>query len=144
VVRAKFVYDNTSHVVAHVTTKSQVKYLDYFSAFMKRCQFTKKSANLASDLLPLIQTCAPLQEAAIAIGALEASRRATVNSTSERQSPGIAALQSYGTSIRKLQAELESLEVSQYQGVLWCTLLLGLFDVCTIPVYSRCYANNTS
>ncbi|CAG7558111.1 unnamed protein product [Fusarium equiseti] len=130
-VKAKFVYDNTSQVVAHVAAKSEVKYLNYFSVFMKRCQFTKESTDSVSDLLPLIQTCAPLQEAAIAIGALEASRRATVNFTSERQSPGIVALQSYGTSIRKLQAELESLEASQCQGVLWCTLLLGLFDLMT-------------
>lgn len=135
VVKAKFVY-GSSHVVAHVSPKPEVTYQEYFSLFMQRCQFNKESTDLASDLLPLIQTCAPLQEVVTAIGALEASRRATVNSTSKRQAPGIVAFQSYGRSTRKLQAELESLEASQCQGVLWCTLLLGLFDVCAIPAYS--------
>ncbi|KAH7184588.1 uncharacterized protein B0J16DRAFT_414077 [Fusarium flagelliforme] len=131
VVKAKFVYTDSSQIMAHVTAKPDVTYLEFFSLFMRRCQFTRASADLASDLLPLIQTCAPLQEAAIAIGALEASRRATVNFTSERQSPEIIALQSYGRSIRRLQAELDTLEASQCQGVLWCTLLLGLFDLMT-------------
>ena len=131
-VKAKFVY-GSPHVVAHVSPKPEVKYQEYFGLFMQRCQFTKESTDLASDLLPLIQACAPLQEVAIAIGALEASRRATVKSTSEGQPPGIVALLSYGRSVRKLQAELESLEALESQGVLWCTLLLGLFDVCSYP-----------
>ena len=147
-VKAKFVYgtplQGSSQVVAYIAPKPDVKYLEYFSLFMQRCQFTKESTDLASDLLPLMRTCAPLQEVAIAIGALEASRRATVNFTSEQQSPGIVALVSHGRSVRKLQAELESLEASQSQGVLWCTLLLGLFDVCSDPFYSICYANEES
>ncbi|KAJ4026252.1 hypothetical protein NW752_001191 [Fusarium irregulare] len=130
VVKAKFVYGSPD-VVAHVSPKPEVKYQEYFGLFMQRCQFTKESTDLASDLLPLIQACAPLQEVAIAIGAPEASRRATVKSTSEGQPPGIVALLSYGRSVRKLQAELESLEALESQGVLWCTLLLGLFDLMT-------------
>ncbi|KAI1071473.1 hypothetical protein LB507_005479, partial [Fusarium sp. FIESC RH6] len=129
VVKAKFVYGSPSQMVARVTPSLEVTYLEYFSLFMKRCQFTKDTADLASDLLRLIQTCEPLQEVAIAIGALEASRRATVNFSSERQSPGMAALRSYGSSIRKLQVELHSLNTSRSQGVLWCTLFLGIFDL---------------
>jgi hypothetical protein len=112
-----------------VTAKSDVTYLDYFGFFMQRCQFTKESTNVVHDLLPLIQTCAPLREATIAIGALEASRRATVNFATDKQSPHNVALGSYGKSIQKLQVQLQSSDSMRCEGVLWCTLLLGVFEV---------------
>lgn len=111
---------------------------------MQRCQFTKEFIDVASNLLPLIQTCEPLREATIAIGAIEASRRATVNFSNERQSPYHVAIMSYGRSIQKLQSQLQSPGTLQYQGVLWCTLLLGLFEVVLNPAKLDCHADEIS
>ncbi|OBS26131.1 hypothetical protein FPOA_00074 [Fusarium poae] len=115
----------------HITPKPDVTYLDYFASFMQRCQFTKESTNLVSDLLPLIQSCAPLGQITTAIGALEASRRATVNFEKGRPAPRNVAFVSYGRSIQTLQDRLRSLDVLNDQGVLWCTLLLGIFELMT-------------
>ncbi|KAG8355340.1 hypothetical protein FVEN_g6776 [Fusarium venenatum] len=115
----------------HITARPDITYLDYFDLFMQRCQFTKGSTNLASDLLPLLQSCAPLREVTIAIGALEASRRATVHIGSDRPAPINVAFGSYGRSIQKLQDRLQSSDALRCQGVLWCTLLLGLFELMT-------------
>lgn len=112
-----------------ISPHSNASYLDYFDLFMKRCQFTEGFKSLAADLLPLIQTCPPLREATVAIGALEASRRATVNSSCGRQSPFNVAFGSYGKAIQSLQGQLQSSDALRCEGVLWCTLLLGLFEV---------------
>ncbi|RGP62921.1 beta-lactamase [Fusarium sporotrichioides] len=115
----------------HVTPGPDLTYLNYFDFFMQRCQFTKTSNNLGSDLLPLVQACAPLREVTIAIGALEASRRATVNVGRDRPPPRIVAFGSYGRSIQMLQVLLQSSDASRCEGMLWCTLLLGLFELMT-------------
>ena len=112
-----------------VDTHFDVIYLDYFDLFMKRCQFTEEFNNLGADLLPLIQTCPPLKEVARAIGALEASRRASVKSSRGRQSPYNVAFVSYGKSLKILQGQLQLSKALCSEGVLWCTLLLGLFEV---------------
>ncbi|RGP81833.1 hypothetical protein FLONG3_30 [Fusarium longipes] len=125
-----------------VTAKPDVTYLDYFGLFMQRCQFTKEFSHLLSDLLPLIEMCAPLREATIAIGALEASRRATVNFASERKSPHTVALGSYGKSIQKLQLQLQSSDAMPCEGVLWCTLLLGLFEKLMTQISGDQWANH--
>ncbi|XEU97497.1 hypothetical protein FSHL1_002783 [Fusarium sambucinum] len=115
----------------HITPKPDITYLDYFDLFMQRCQFTKGSTSLVSDLLPLIHSCAPLGQITMAIGALEASRRPTVKIGSERPAPLNVAFGSYGRSIQTLQARLQSQDALSCQGVLWCTLLLGLFELMT-------------
>jgi hypothetical protein len=112
-----------------VNERFEDTYLGYFSLFMQGCQFTQEFANFGADILPLIQTCPPLREATIAIGALEASRRATVNSSREQQSPNQVAFGSYGKSIRELQSWLQSADTPSCQGSLWCTILLTLFEV---------------
>lgn len=112
-----------------VSEHTDVIYLNYFNLFMRHCQFTQQFANLGPDLLPLIQTCPPLREVTIAIGALEASRLATVNCRSRSHSPYNVAFGSYGKSIQKLQSWLHAPDALNCQGVLWCTLLLGLFEV---------------
>jgi hypothetical protein len=104
-------------------------YLGYFNLFMQRCQFTQEFASFGADILPLIYTCPPLREATIAIGALEASRRATVKSSHELISPQQFAFGSYGRSVRKLQSWIQSADALSCQGSLWCTILLTLFEV---------------
>lgn len=114
-----------------VSEHSDTVYFDYFTRFMERCQFTQGFINLGADLLPLAQICPPLQEAILAIGALEASRRATVHSIDRQNSPHNVAFGSYCGSIRKLQDRLQTSDALRCQGVVWCTLLLGLFEVRT-------------
>lgn len=120
-------------VPVQVDTHLDTLYLDYFDLFLKRCQFTADFNNLGADLLPLIQTCLPLRQVIMAIGALEASRQATVKASHWRQSPQIAAFSSYGASIRALQGLLHSPDALHCEGVLWCTLLLGMFEVRSCP-----------
>lgn len=112
-----------------VNIYSDTPYLDFFDLFMKRCLFTDEFNGLAADLLPLTQTCLPLGQVVTAIGALEASRRATVKSSRGQQSPYTFAFMSYGGSIKTLRARLEASDAFRCGGVLWCTLLLGLFEV---------------
>ncbi|KAF5675556.1 transcriptional regulatory moc3 [Fusarium heterosporum] len=88
-------------------------------------------ANLGAELLPLMHKCPPLEEVMTAIGALEASRRATVKSSSGRHSPDQVALRSYGKSLQKLQSWLQLPDALNCRGSLWCTLLLALFELMT-------------
>ncbi|KAL0767757.1 hypothetical protein CaCOL14_009996 [Colletotrichum acutatum] len=112
-----------------INIHSDIPYLDYFDLFMKRCLFTDEFNGLAADLLPLAQTCLPLGQVLTAIGALEASRRATVKSSRGQQSPYTVAFASYGESIKTLRARLQVPDAFRRGGVLWCTLLLGLFEL---------------
>ncbi|KAH7178224.1 hypothetical protein DER46DRAFT_621907 [Fusarium sp. MPI-SDFR-AT-0072] len=126
-----------SHAVPRQTSKPQPKisekldgiYLTAFFQFLQRCEFTPKFANLGTDFLPLIQTCAPLREATVAIGALEISRSPSARSFDDLGSPYHFALKSYSKSLTSLQHYLQSPEALHCQGVLWCTLLLGLFEL---------------
>ncbi|KAM6519324.1 hypothetical protein FALCPG4_012967 [Fusarium falciforme] len=104
-------------------------YLDHFVLFMKHCEFKKGFWDVSSDLVPLIQTCPPLQQATVAIGALEASRRGYTSTSSGPESPQHLAFKSYNRSIQALQGQLQSPEALQSEGVLWCTFLLGLFEL---------------
>ncbi|KAK1466953.1 hypothetical protein CMEL01_10946 [Colletotrichum melonis] len=114
---------------AHVNIPSDILYLDYFDLFMKRCLFTDEFNGLAADLLPLAQTCLPLGQVVTAIGALEASRRATVKFSRGQQPPYTVAFVSYGEAIKTLRARLQVSDAFRCGGVLWCTLLLGLFEL---------------
>ncbi|KAI3559450.1 hypothetical protein CABS03_05193 [Colletotrichum abscissum] len=114
---------------AHVNIPSAILYLDYFDLFMKRCLFADEFSGLAADLLPLAQTCLPLGQVVTAIGALEASRRATVKSSRGQQPPYTVAFVSYGEAVKTLRARLQVSDAFRCGGVLWCTLLLGLFEL---------------
>ncbi|KAH6874074.1 hypothetical protein B0T10DRAFT_533100 [Thelonectria olida] len=112
-----------------VDRQADLLYFDYFALFIKRCEFTQDFASVTCALLPLTETCPPLREAVIAIGALDASRRSHVRTCSQRQLPHSIAFRSYGTSIRNLQHLLQASGALQSDGVLWCTFLLGLFEL---------------
>lgn len=118
-----------ARLLTQVNLHSDILYLDYFDLFMKRCLFTDEFNGLAADLLPLTQTCLPLVQVVTAIGALEASRRATVRSSRYQQSPYTVAFLSYGEAMKTLRARLQVSDAFRCGGVLWCTLLLGLFEV---------------
>ncbi|KXH33569.1 hypothetical protein CNYM01_08772 [Colletotrichum nymphaeae SA-01] len=118
-------------LLTQVNLHSDILYLDYFDLFMKRCLFTDEFNGLATDLLPLTQTCLPLGQVVTAIGALEASRRATVRSSRDQQPPYTVAFLSYGEAMKTLRARLQVSDAFRCGGVLWCTLLLGLFELMT-------------
>ncbi|KAG7051933.1 fungal specific transcription factor domain-containing protein [Colletotrichum scovillei] len=120
-----------ARLLTQVNLHSDILYLDYFDLFMKRCLFTDEFNGLAADLLPLTQTCLPLVQVVTAIGALEASRRATVRSSRYQQSPYTVAFLSYGEAMKTLRARLQVSDAFRCGGVLWCTLLLGLFELMT-------------
>lgn len=121
----------TAKVPAKLPRHNETIYLDQFGLFMKKCQFTRGFASVTTDLMPLVQTSPSLQDLARAIGALEASRRASVRSWCEQESPQIVAFRLYGRSIRTLRRQLETTEAGKSQDILWSTFLLGLFEVCT-------------
>ncbi|KAF4502156.1 monocarboxylate transporter 2 [Fusarium agapanthi] len=123
------VSQNTSNLQPHISEKPDSIYLRAFFLFLRRCEFTPEFANLGTDLLPLIQTCAPLREATVAIGALEISRSPSTGSSNELPSPYHFALKSYSKALSSLQHYIRLPDALQCQGVLWCTLLLGLFEL---------------
>ncbi|VUC25574.1 unnamed protein product [Clonostachys rosea] len=102
-------------------------YLDYFAIFMGRCQFTKEFATVASDLLPLISSSRPLNDLALAIGALEASRRGSLHTYRGADFPQVASFGFYGRSIRAFQMQIQTSQGIE-DDVLWTTFFLGIFD----------------
>lgn len=131
VVAAREQFSQTTEIPAQLPKHNETIYLDQFGLFMKKCQFTKAFASVTADLMPLVQTSPSLQDLAGAIGALEASRRASVRSFRGQESPQIAAFRLYGRSTRALRRQLETTEPGKYQDILWSTFLLGLFEVRT-------------
>lgn len=73
--------------------------------------------------------CAPLREVAMALGALDASRRASVTSWHGHESPHFAALNLYCRSIQSLRTKLAEAPSSCGDDVLWSIFLMGLFEV---------------
>ncbi|KAI1035191.1 hypothetical protein LB504_005824 [Fusarium proliferatum] len=128
-VRHSVVPQHTSNLQSQINEKPDSVYLKTFFLFLQRCEFTPEFAKLGSDFLPLIQTCAPLREATVAIGALEISRSPSTRSSDELRSPYHFALKSYSKALTSLQHYIQSPRALHCQGVLWCTLLLGLFEL---------------
>lgn len=104
--------------------------MDYFELFLRRCQFTKGFASATPDLMALVQGHLSLRKVAMAIGALDASRRSSVRSLHGHDSPHHAALTLYGESIRALRARLSTTASLDSEDILWSTFLMGLFEVC--------------
>ncbi|KAF5702814.1 monocarboxylate transporter [Fusarium globosum] len=120
---------HTSNLQPQISDKPDSIYQKTFFLFLQRCEFTPEFAQLGSDFLPLIQTCAPLREATVAIGALEISRSPSARSSDELRSPYHFALKSYSKALTSLQYSIQSPRALHCQGVLWCTLLLSLFEL---------------
>ncbi|CAI6099868.1 unnamed protein product [Clonostachys chloroleuca] len=104
-------------------------YLDYFALFVGRCQFARGFATLCSDLLPLISTSRPLKDLAMAIGALEASRRGSLHTYRGSDSPQVASFGFYGRSIEAFQKQIQTSQGIEREDVLWVTLFLGIYDL---------------
>jgi hypothetical protein len=106
-------------------------YLDLFAAFLRRCQFTSGFIHVDRDLFDLVHSSPLLQDLALAIGALEASKRA---SCSPLHVPGRArasAFTCYGKALKALREQLAMPGAADREDVLWSTFLFGLFEVRT-------------
>ncbi|POR31888.1 Uncharacterized protein TPAR_07908 [Tolypocladium paradoxum] len=119
----------TAQLSTHVGQPSDIIYLDHFASFIRRCQFTRGFASISTDLAPLIQASPSLRDLAVAIGALDASRRGSVSSFRGRESPRCIAFRSHGRSLRALGARLATADAAHGEDVLWSTFFLGLFEL---------------
>ncbi|KAH8697086.1 fungal-specific transcription factor domain-containing protein [Talaromyces proteolyticus] len=103
--------------------------LDCFIMFAGQNQFTSQFQSVGIDLLPVTQRSPSLRYAAIAIGALDASRRGSARSHQEEKSLLTIAFNAYSKSINALQRVLTTGDVALQDDVLWSTFLLGLFEL---------------
>lgn len=70
-----------------------------------------------------------LRDIAIAIGALDANRRADIGHNLHHPSPRVVAFTNYQRALTRLQDKLSLKDAPQRDDVLWTTFLLGLFEV---------------
>jgi hypothetical protein len=111
------------------------RFIGCFLLFIQQNQFTASFQSLDTEILHLVRTSPVLYHSAIAIGALDASRRGFISVPKGRESPQYVAFSSYRTSIRVLQASVSENDAAQRDDVLWGTFFLGLFEVCCdIPI----------
>ncbi|KAL6894891.1 fungal-specific transcription factor domain-containing protein [Trichoderma evansii] len=112
-------------------------YLRSFAELLYRCQFTKDFVHIGRDLLPLMHTSPALRDLGIAIGALDASRRASTRASLEHEWPQCVAYRSYSRSLQSLQLQLQKKDAGTSQDVAWSTFLLGLFELMAEPSGDR-------
>ncbi|KAL5346425.1 hypothetical protein ACLOAV_008696 [Pseudogymnoascus australis] len=109
------------------------RFIGYFLLFIQQNQFTTSFQGLDTEILHLVRTSPVLYHSAIAIGALDASRRGSISVPKGRESPQYTAFSSYRTSIRVLQASVSEKDAAQRDDVLWGTFFLGLFELLSDP-----------
>lgn len=106
--------------------------MDLFAAFIRRCQFTSEFASVNKDLLCLVHSSHLLHELAVAIGALEGSRRASCSQVHSPVKARAMAFMCYGNALNALRQELAKVGAAHREDVLWSTFLFGLFEVSTL------------
>ncbi|EFY91084.1 hypothetical protein MAC_02970 [Metarhizium acridum CQMa 102] len=122
---------------ATVNNDRESTYLGHFVAVIRNCQFTARFPLVATALLPVMSGNSHLSHVAIAIGALDAHRRAQVGASRDYPSPRIVAFTRYQRALASLQDELGSSNAPQRDDVLWTTFLLGLFELMAEPSGDR-------
>lgn len=110
--------------------------MDLFAGFMQRCQFTSGFVSVEKDLCLLAHSSHLLHGLALAIGAFEASRRASCSQLHAPDRTRVVALTYYGNALKTLREQLAKAEASLCEDVLWSTFLFGLFEV-SIVRYRR-------
>lgn len=113
------------HVQNETGEDATARFLESFRNFVSSSHFTKGFQSV--DLRPLIQASLAVRHAAIAIGALHASRYSTGGDTAREGAQSVAS-DSYRQSIVLLQARLGEEDAAQ-EDALWCTFLLGIFEL---------------
>jgi hypothetical protein len=106
------------------------RFIGCFLLFIQQNRFTASFQSLDTEILHLVRTSPLLYHSALAIGALDASRRGSISVPKGHQSPQYLAFSSYRTSIRVLQASVLEKDAAQRDDVLWGTFFLGVFEVC--------------
>lgn len=118
-----------SDIPSPIQSPPNVHFKDHFITFLINCRFTEQFSVLAPDILPLIESSGPLLDIALAIGALEVSRKSSVRSLSQQNDPGRTALLLYGRSIRAFGSAIAVPGFQPGEEALWTTFFLGLFEV---------------
>ena len=115
-------------IVRQGPTHSDAKFIDHFVSWISGCHF---ATGFTSDRywMNLMLQRGQLQDVAIAIGALDASRRPAVSSRDGQRSLKIKAFVHYQKAVATLQHEVVQCNATGRDDVLWCSFLLGLFDV---------------
>lgn len=106
-------------------------YLDFFTAFLRRCQFTCNFvAAVEGELMGLVQRSRVLGGVARALGALEGSRRGDgcrrENASDEMRA---TAYVWYGRALGLLRGAVGERDIAGRDDVVWSSFLLGLFEV---------------
>ncbi|OAA43776.1 hypothetical protein NOR_04351 [Metarhizium rileyi] len=113
-------------------------YMDHFVHVLVNCQFTAQFPLVATALLPILDANEHLRSIAVAIGALDASRRAQVGTHHPlHPSARVVAFTNYQRALARLQGELDSSQAPLRDDVLWTTFLLGLFELMSEPSGDR-------
>ncbi|TWU78636.1 hypothetical protein ED733_005365 [Metarhizium rileyi] len=100
--------------------------------------FTAQFPLVATALLPILDANEHLRSIAVAIGALDASRRAQVGTHHPlHPSARVVAFTNYQRALARLQGELDSSQAPLRDDVLWTTFLLGLFELMSEPSGDR-------
>ena len=107
-----------------------IVYLDHFASFLKRCHFSKDFAATAADTATIIGQYPLLQHIAIAIGALDASRKGSTRAFGKLGSAQQTAFRAYGRSIQDLHTAISTAGPVFREDLFWSTFFHGLFEVC--------------
>lgn len=104
-------------------------YLDNFASFLRQCHFSKGFTATIADLATIIGKYPLLRHIAIAIGALDASRKGATRSFKKLDSPQQIAFRAYGRSIKDLYTAISTAGLVFKDDVFWSSFLHGLFEV---------------
>lgn len=104
-------------------------YLDHFASLLQRCHFSQSFASSSADIVSIIGKYPLLGHIAIAIGALDASRKGSTYSFSRSEQPSRIAFRECGISLRKLNTAISMPNPIFREDVFWCIFLHGLFEV---------------
>jgi hypothetical protein len=85
--------------------------------------------------MAIISRYSLLSNIAIAIGALDASRKGSIKSFNGTESPRNIAFRRCGISLKCLDAAVSTTNSVFREDVFWSTFLHGLFEVWTYPLY---------
>lgn len=115
-------------ILPSVDSDRMTIYLGHFVTVITRCHFTASFPSVATCLVPIMDGNRHLRDIAIAIGALDANRRADIGHHLDHPSPRVVAFTNYQRALTSLQDKLSLSDAPQRDDVLWTTFLLGLFE----------------
>ncbi|KAH7014358.1 uncharacterized protein B0I36DRAFT_436373, partial [Microdochium trichocladiopsis] len=118
-----------SDIPLPINSPPDVLFTDHFITFLATCQLTKRFSALAPEFIHFIQSPGPLRDIALAIGALETSRKGSIRSSGRRENTDSTALSLYGRSIRTFSKDIAAPTFQPGEEALWTTFLLGLFEL---------------